>query len=145
MINHTAIISGDEINQYIPQRPPIQMIDSFFGAEGNTSVSGLTVAGDNIFCQSGALAECGIIEHMAQSGAMHIGYQCISTGKPVQLGYIGAINKLTISRLPLVGEQLRTTITIEAEVFDISQVAAVVAVGDEVIAQCKMKVATPAQ
>ena len=118
------------------------MIDSFYGMEDNTSVSGLTISADNMFCCNGVLLDGGLIEHIAQSGAMQIGYMALSKGENVPLGFIGSINKLTISRLPKQGETLHTTIVFEAQVGDITLVGATVRVGEEVIAQGKMKVAT---
>ncbi len=134
-----------DVCKYIPQRPPIVMIDSFFGIEENRSQSGLTIKSDNILVDGDTLADGGIVEHIAQSGAMHIGYEHISKGEKVPLGFIGAVNKLSISRLPHVGETLRTTIVMEAQVFDVTLVGATVCVGEEVIATCKMKVATQQQ
>lgn len=143
MINYDEpIVKGADVCRYIPQRSPIVMIDSFFGVEDNTSLSGLTISDDNLFCSNGELLDGGLIEHIAQSGAMQIGYIAISQGQEVPLGFIGSINKLTISRLPKVGETLRTTIVFEAQVGDITLVGATVRVADEIIAQGKMKVAT---
>ena len=143
MINiNEPIVKGDDICKYIPQRQPIVMIDSFYGMEDNTSVSGLTISADNMFCCNGALLDGGLIEHIAQSGAMQIGYMALSKGENVPLGFTGSINKLTIGRLPKQGETLHTTIVFEAQVGDITLVGATVRVGEEVIAQGKMKVAT---
>jgi predicted hotdog family 3-hydroxylacyl-ACP dehydratase len=143
MINtDQPIIQGADICKYIPQRSPIVMVDSFYGLEGNTSVSGLTIEENNMFCVGGRLLDGGLIEHIAQSGAMQIGYMALSQGAEVPLGFIGSINKLSISRLPEAGEKLHTTITFEAQVGDITLVGATVRVADEVIAQGKMKVAT---
>lgn len=44
-----AIFKGEEIYQLIPQRPPIVMVDAFFGVKENQSYSGLTVTADNMF------------------------------------------------------------------------------------------------
>ena len=118
------------------------MIDSFYGIEGNGSKSGLTIAADNIFVEDGAIMDSGIVEHIAQSGAMQIGYESISQGLPVPLGFIGSVNKLSINRLPKVGERMETSIVFEAQVGDITLIGATVNVGDEVVATCKMKVAT---
>lgn len=62
MNNREVIIQGEGILNLIPQRPPIVMVDSFFGIEENHSYSGLTVTADNIFCETGKLQEAGIIE-----------------------------------------------------------------------------------
>ncbi|MCQ2202899.1 MAG: hydroxymyristoyl-ACP dehydratase [Bacteroidales bacterium] len=142
----TPVVAGADICKYIPQRKPIVMIDSFYGIseeQGNaTSVSGLTIGEDNLFVEDGQMIDSGIIEHIAQSGAMQIGYDSISNGRPVPLGFIGSVNKLTINRLPKVGETLNTTIVFEAQVGDITLIGATVKIGDETIASGKMKVAT---
>lgn len=139
----TPILLGEQILDYIPQRPPMVMIDSFFGINGETSETGLTITEKNIFSVDNQLMDGGIIENIAQSGAMHIGYQCKSEGKAIPLGFIGSVNKLSVNRLPNVGETIRTQIVMETRVFDITLIGATVKIGDEVIAQCKMKVATP--
>ena len=138
-----AIIEGDEVLKYIPQRPPIVMVDKFFGVQENMSASGLLVKEDNIFCEDGVLQECGVIEHIAQSAAMRIGYIHISNGTEVPIGFIGSINRLTIDRLPRVGDDLYTEVEGEMEVFDITLLSAKVMLGDRLIAECQMKVATP--
>ena len=43
MNNREVIIQGEGMLNLIPQRPPIVMVDSFFGIEENHSYSGLTV------------------------------------------------------------------------------------------------------
>ena len=73
-MNREAVIQGEGILNLIPQRPPIVMVDSFFGFEENRSYSGLTVTTDNLFCEAGRLQEPGIIEHIAQSAAARIGF-----------------------------------------------------------------------
>lgn len=138
----TPIVRGADICKYIPQRSPIVMLDSFYGIVENSSRSALTILEDNIFVEDGHIIDSGIIEHIAQSGAMQIGYMSISHGLPVPLGFIGSVNKLSINRLPLVGETMMTTIVFEAQVGDITLIGATVRVGDEVIATGKMKVAT---
>ena len=57
MNNREVIIQGEGILNLIPQRPPIVMVDSFFGIEKNHSYSGLTVTADNIFCETGEQQE----------------------------------------------------------------------------------------
>lgn len=138
-----AIIEGDEVLKYIPQRPPIVMVDRFFGVQESISASGLLVKEDNIFCEDGVLQECGVIEHIAQSAAMRIGYIHISNGTEVPIGFIGSISKLTIDSLPRVGDDLYTEVEVEMEVFDITLLSAKVMLGDRLIAECQMKVATP--
>lgn len=139
---NTPIVSGADICKYIPQRQPIVMLDSFYGIDADgVSVSALTILPDNLFVEDGHIIDSGIIEHIAQSGAMRIGYESVCAGGEVRLGLIGSVNKLTINRLPLIGEIMTTTMQFEAQVGDVTLIGATVRVGDEVIASGKMKVA----
>lgn len=135
-----ALIQNEDILCLIPQRPPIVMVDKFFGMEKSSSYTGLTVTPSNLFCKDGELQESGIIEHIAQSAATRIGYLYTQKEKAIPLGYIGSVDKLQIYRLPKIGEELFTEITVIQEVFDIALVAAQVASNDEIIAKCRMKI-----
>lgn len=139
-MNREAIIHGEGILGLIPQRPPIVMVDSFFGIEENCSYSGLTITSDNIFCEAGKLQEPGVIEHIAQSAAARIGFIYTRQGAQVPLGFIGSVDKLKIYNLPEVGMKLFTEITVVQEVFDITLVSAQVKAGEELIAECRMKI-----
>ena len=139
-MNREAIIHGEGILGLIPQRPPIVMVDSFFGIEENCSYSGLTITSDNIFCEAGKLQEPGIIEHIAQSAAVRIAFIYTRQGAQVPLGFIGSVDKLKIYKLPEVGMKLFTEITVVQEVFDITLVSAQVKAGEELIAECRMKI-----
>lgn len=139
-MDREAIIHGEGILGLIPQRPPIVMVDSFFGIEENCSYSGLTVTSDNIFCEEGKLQEPGIIEHIAQSAAARIGFIYTRQGAQVPLGFIGSVDKLKIYNLPEVEIKLFTEITVVQEVFDITLVSAQVKAGEELIAECRMKI-----
>ena len=139
-MNREAIIHGEGILGLIPQRPPIVMVDSFFGIEENCSYSGLTVTPDNIFCEAGKLQEPGSIEHIAQSAAARIGFIYTRQGAQVPLGFIGSVDKLRIYDLPVVGMKLFTEITVVQEVFDITLIAAQVKADEKLIAECRMKI-----
>ena len=61
-------------------------------------------------------------------------------GAQVPLGFIGSVDKLKIYNLPEVGMKLFTEITVVQEVFDITLVSAQVKAGEELIAECRMKI-----
>ena len=134
------VVQGDGIHKLIPQRPPIVMVDKFYGIIEKSSYSGLTVTDENIFCQDGRLQEPGIIEHIAQSAAARIGYIYTENNEPVPLGFIGSVDKLTINKLPEVGTVLETEITVIQEVADITLIAAIVKEAESEIASCRMKI-----
>ena len=102
-----TLITGEEILEYIPQRPPVVMVDTFYGIdERGCARSGLTVTADNLLVADGVLDECGIVEHIAQPAALRAGYMNRTMGRRVQLGYIGAVNDLKVHFLPPVGSRL---------------------------------------
>lgn len=96
----------------IPQRSPIVMVDYFCGLQDKTSKSSFTVRADNIFVRNGFLSEMGLIEHIAQSAGARIGYLCILENQEVPIGFIGSVNDVQIHRLPEIGDQLQTTVTL---------------------------------
>ncbi len=134
------IVQGDDILELIPQRKPIVMVDTFYGIEDENSYTGLTITADNIFVDEGTFFEPGIIEHIAQSAAVRIGYIYQQMKQDVPLGFIGSVDKMKIHNLSKVGDKLYTEIKVIQEVFDITLIAASVKVNKEVIAEGRMKI-----
>lgn len=132
--------TGNSLLELIPQRSPIVMVDIFKGIENDVSRSGLTVLSTNIFVSDDKLMEPGLIEHIAQSAAARIGYIFKLKEENVPIGFIGSVDKLKITRLPMLGEVLDTRICVLQEIFGITLIQADVYVGDESIASCKMKI-----
>lgn len=133
---------GEEIKQLIPQREPVIMIDTFYGATETTGKSGLTVLADNVFCEDGQLREMGIIEHIAQTCAAYNGVknkQSNGAESKPKLGYIGEIKKCQIERLPRVGERLTTEVTATAQVMNVTLMEAKTKIDEETIASCQIK------
>ncbi len=135
-----ALIRDEDILNYIPQRNPIVMLDTFYGIEANKSYTGLKINGNNVFCEKGIFLETGMIEHVAQSAAFRVGYEKISQGLPVPLGFIGSVSKCKIHELPKVGDVLRTTVTIEVEMMNITLISAIVESDQKIMAECQMKI-----
>lgn len=140
MVQQDVNISGDALLELIPQRDPIVMVDCFLGMSGNVSYTGLQIRKDNLFCENEVLQEYGLIEHIAQSAAVRIGYLCHSQGKAIPVGFIGSVDKLTIHALPVVGTILRTEIRIEQEVGDITLISARVLAEENVLVEGRMKI-----
>ena len=135
-----ALFSGNAIQTLIPQRAPIIMLDDFFEGNDTEAHTGLTVQADNLFCIKGQFTEPGLIEHIAQSASALAGYKAYRQQKNAPLGFIGEIKKCHISRLPAIGEQLKTAIHVLSEVLNITLISAETTIGDEPIATCQMKI-----
>ncbi|MBQ0030701.1 MAG: hydroxymyristoyl-ACP dehydratase [Bacteroidales bacterium] len=136
------MIQGEAIKELIPQREPVMMIDTFYGATATEGKSGLTVTSSNVFCENGKLREMGIIEHIAQTSAAFNGVknkQANGEDSAPKLGYIGEIKKCQITRLPKVGERMETQVVVTAEALNVTLMEATTNIGAETIATCQIK------
>ena len=127
------------IESYIPHRSPIVMVDKLIDFTENYIIGGLRVLEDNIFVEDNVLKEPGLIEHMAQTVALHSGYQfSLKDGKALT-GYIGSIKKIQIERLPQIHEEIETEVTIIQEYLGITLVEIVSKCNGNIIATGELK------
>jgi predicted hotdog family 3-hydroxylacyl-ACP dehydratase len=134
------IASLDEILGLIPQKPPVVMIDRLLYIDKEKTVAGLLIREDNVFCFDGKFREAGLIESIAQTAAVSVGYQYNKAGKKAPVGYIGSINRLQIHILPAVNTLLTIEIINEYEVLDFSIIRGKVYDNDTIFAECEMKI-----
>lgn len=135
-------LSNIPLSDILPQRSPFVMIDALVRCESDTTETVFKVKSDCVFCNSeGRFSEAGMVENIAQTCAARIGYLSRLKGGEVHIGVIGAINNMTIEETPSVGDELRTTIVVEEEVFNMTLVRAEIKRGNETLATCKMKIA----
>jgi predicted hotdog family 3-hydroxylacyl-ACP dehydratase len=140
MDNTTPLATEKEVLQWIPQRTPMVLIDTVWSANEQQATTGLTVQADTIFCQNGYLQAPALAENIAQTAAAQAGYLAQQANKTPPVGFIGAIKNLTIVDLPVVGEVLRTQITIEHHILNFTLVKGTVRVGERLIAEAEMKI-----
>ncbi|MBQ3881938.1 MAG: hydroxymyristoyl-ACP dehydratase [Bacteroidales bacterium] len=134
-----AELSGDGIFLLIPQRPPMTMVDSFYGCDEDEACCGLTVKEDNLFCIGGRLTEPGIVEHAAQSVAAMVGYGNYLKNLPPDIGYIGEVKSFRFFVLPEVGDRLRTVVKETVSVQGTTLASAKVYVGKTLVAEGQIK------
>lgn len=125
----------------LPQRYPFIMIDRLTYYDKELTRTCFTVCQDTLFASDGKMLATGVIENMAQTCAARLGYYNLISGLPVKIGFIGAVSRFHLSRMPIVGETLDTTIYVKEEVFGMTLVDAETRIGDEVIATAEMKIA----
>lgn len=133
------IRSQTEIERLIPQKPPIVMVDSLLFFSDEKVISGLTITAENIFTAKHQFTASGLIENMAQTVALHTGYQFFIKNKPAPVGYIGAIKKTIIHQLPKVNDSITTTATILHEIMGVTLVKIKVVLNEKEIAEAEMK------
>ena len=76
---------------------------------------------------------------MAQTVALHTGYQYFLKNEPAPIGYIGAIKKVEIMEFPKVNDSLKTTVFIVHEIMGFTIVKSQVACNGKIIARSEMK------
>jgi 3-hydroxymyristoyl/3-hydroxydecanoyl-(acyl carrier protein) dehydratase len=134
------MINIENIQSLIPQRPPFVMIDKLISFSETTTITGFSITTDNIFVENGLFKEPGLVENIAQTAAARAGYISQTENKPVQVGYIGAVNNLQVFMLPKQGDELITEITIENQIFDVTLISGKITCNGQPVAQCKMKI-----
>lgn len=132
-------ISGEKLLSLIPQRAPIVMVSSLESYDDKGLVSTFVVLEGNIFVNGTTLAETGLLEHMAQSVALHTGYSYFLKGENAPMGYIGSMQNVEIHDLPEIGETVFSTITILQEFMGVTLVEIETKLEDKIIACARMK------
>lgn len=127
------------VEALIPQKKPFVMVDKLLHFTSTEVEAGLTIINTNIFVKENIFTEPGLIEHMAQSVALHTGYDYFLKEKPAPVGYIGSIKSINISELPKVSDRLKTKVAIVQEFMNITLVEISVSVNNKVIAYGQMK------
>ncbi len=130
------------IENLIPQRAPIQMVDQLLEVEGRTAVTTFEIRSGNYFAdEEGFMTEPGLIENIAQSASALAGYLSREAGeKETPVGYIGEIKNFHCYRCPHIGEKVQTSITLGEEVGGITLVNGEVHASGELLATTRMKI-----
>lgn len=116
------------------------MVDCLVNSTEKVYNTTFEVRPDNIFVENGRLLEPGLVENIAQTAAAGVGYQAKQANLPVPVGFIGAIKNLELYFLPVIGEELKTTVTLTNQIFDIRFIEGIVEIKDKVAARCEMKI-----
>ena len=122
----------------IPQKKPIVLVDRLLESDEEKSVSDFLIRNDGVFVEGGRIVSAGLMENIAQTCALRIGY--VNRGQLVRIGVVGAVKNFVVCRFPAVGETLTTIVKEVLYVDPALVVSAETRVGNEVVATCEMKV-----
>jgi hypothetical protein len=151
-----------DIKTLIPQGPPFIMVDRLLETDTTVIRTSFRITADNPLLANGRLGAAGLIENMAQTVAAGAGFAAFAAGGAVHdgavhdgaehdgvepssagpSGAIVAINNLGIIRLPALGEELITEVTVTARVADIIVISGRITCGQSVVATGEMKILT---
>ncbi|MGB1307277.1 MAG: hypothetical protein ACPG6B_00100 [Oceanihabitans sp.] len=111
------------ISHLIPQKSPFIMVDTLLDFSENKVSSSFTILKDNLFVKNNLFLEPGLIENMAQTVALHTGYDYFLKGEQAPTGYIGSIKKVSIKTLPKLNEKITTNVSILHEFNGVTMVS----------------------
>ncbi|MFB9107077.1 hypothetical protein [Flavobacterium gyeonganense] len=135
----SVLLEKAAVENLIPQKFPFVMIDCMFSYSQTGLVSGLKIQDSNIFLEENIFLEAGLIEHMAQSVALHTGYQFFLKNETAPTGYIGSIKDIQIKKLPQINDSIQSNVTILQEFAGVTLVDIVTFLNNEEIASGQMK------
>ncbi|RZJ54877.1 MAG: hypothetical protein EOO44_03455 [Flavobacterium sp.] len=133
------LLEKEAVENLLPQKFPFVMVDKMYSFTESSLVSGLKIQNDNIFSDNDIFLEAGLIEHMAQSVALHTGYEFFLRNETAPTGYIGSIKEIAIKKLPKINDTIQSTVTIIQEFAGITLVDIVTTLNNEEIANGQMK------
>jgi 3-hydroxyacyl-[acyl-carrier-protein] dehydratase len=129
-----------DIENYIPQRPPIVMIHDLVEASDEHAVTRLHIYPENVFVKNNFFQEPGMVENIAQTAAVQVGYIFKKKGMSVPIGYIAGIKDLKINSLPPVNSTITTSIRLLNQVLDVTLVEGTIKLGEELLGRCEMRI-----
>ena len=138
-MERTLLLEKNAVENLLPQKFPFVMVDKMYSFTETTLVSGLKIQNDNLFSDNNIFLEAGLIEHMAQSVALHTGYEFFLRNEKAPTGYIGSIKEIEIKKLPKINDTIQSTVTIIQEFAGITLVDIVTTLNNEEIANGQMK------
>ncbi len=131
-----------DIHTLLPQQPPFVMVGKLIHYDSVRTITETQIERTNIFCDDGVFSSTGMMENIAQTCAVRIGYiNKYVLHKGVQIGVIGAIRKLKITDRPHVGDVITTTIEVIEELLGITLASATIECGGRVLATSQIKIA----
>ncbi len=136
----SLVSSQEAIGKLIPQQPPFVLVDKLLEYEDDRIVSGFEIPEKHILVNRDRfLTEAGLVEHFAQTIALHQGYDYFLRGMAPPVGYIGSIKNFEIFQLPCAGDELRTCITVLQRLFGVTLVRGEVRLREQIIASGEMR------
>lgn len=102
------LVSFPEILEYLPQRPPMVMVDSYYGSFNDEAYTSLYISRDNILLENDELSEMGMMDFLAQSGIVQMGKMTFITefSKESKMGVICQFKNFKFYSKAKIGETI---------------------------------------
>lgn len=130
----------EDILTLIPQKPPFVMVDRLVYSDDNVTRTSFIIPSDNVLVIDGRFTAAGLMENMAQTAAAGEGNLARIEDRPIDIGFIAAVKDLEVFEMPKVGDELTTEVKFETRLLNAAIVTGKVCRGEDLIAQCEMKI-----
>lgn len=119
---HGQELRSMDVGTLLPQGEAFRMVDTLLHCEGERAVSETIIRSDNPFCgKDGKFMEAGLLENIAQTCALRMGFMCRQdNGTVPKAGVIAAVRRMDLHCHVNVGDTLHTEVVVEAEAFGMS-------------------------
>ena len=104
------LIIKKNIGNYFLLQEPYIMIDNLIKATEEGFITDFEISQDNIFLEDGLFREYGMIENIAQSGAVGLVFMNSASQNGTVDGFLAGISKLNVHGLPGIAHRIRTTV-----------------------------------
>lgn len=116
------------------------MVGALLSCSDDGAETSYVVGEDSWYSVNGHIDEQGIMEHVAQSAAAWGGYPGYLRGEESKLGYVAEFSKFEILSMPLIGAELRTTLSVLGAAGGVTLMEAETLSGGKAVAQGRLKI-----
>lgn len=134
------LLTKENITSIIPQKKPFIMIDNLLIANDKEFKSSFKIENDNLFLKEDVLQEPSLIENIAQTVAAGFGFVDRANNGEPKIGFIGGISKLKVHQLPVLHQEINTTITHLYQFENIFLVKGESFIDGKLLVECEMKI-----
>ena len=139
------LASKDIVLKIIPQGAPMVMVDTLIAQDGPKTLTGFFIDSDNLFVEDGLLSEEGLIENMAQSAALRIGWKEMekndgSVAFTPAIGVIGSVKDFKLHCHPGINTSITTELTVQMEILNATLITGKIMQGDNILAEGELKI-----
>lgn len=133
-----------DVRELIPQADPFVFVDQLicFDELALRCETSFTIKENTPLFENDRISESGLLENIAQTCAVHIGfYNKYILKRDILVGFIGAVKNLRIFDKADLNQTLRTQITIKTEFGSMKIADATIHCEDKLIAEGELKIA----
>ena len=141
-IHDERALRSIDLHELLPQQDPFVLVDRLVSIDDCITVTETQVRPDFPFLEDGVLQAEGMIENIAQTCAVRIGYvNKYLLHRDIEVGYIGQLTKTQVIALPHVGDVLHTTVTVTEQVWGMTLAHAIIERDGETLIEGDIKIA----